>query len=101
MSFRFCFAALAAFFGMAAGLGATVQAQGPVVKGKVSPLAPKVPVVKGTTIKATPSPTLQSITLTRTQLENIVKKMVDEARKGTKLYWGHVSGRQVEVARKS
>lgn len=75
-------------------MGAAVHAQGAGVKSKV-------PVVKGTSLKATPSPKLQNITLTRTQLEAIVKNMVDEARKGTKLYWGHLHGRPVEVSRKS
>lgn len=95
MSFRFYFAALAAV-GMTASMGATVHAQGAGLKDKVGAVGPKTGV-----LKATPSPVLQSITLTRTQLENIIKGKVDEARKGTKLYWGHIYGRPVEVSRKN
>lgn len=98
MSYRFYFAALAASVGMMASLGTTAQAGGTGGKTKV---VPKVGVVKAQSLKATPSPVLQSITLTRTQLENIVKGMVDDARKGTKLYWGHLHGRPVEISRKS
>jgi hypothetical protein len=67
-------------------------------KGKVT--APLTKAVADAKVNGSPAKEF-SMTLTRSQMESIIKSAVDKSIKGTKLHFGHLYGRPVEVTRKN